>query len=312
MTTVEQNYERILVATDFSPHAEAALKQAIWLARLTKAKITLAHTLPDLRKVVHQASTLAKLDLLQGEGNQFDKEVKQKSEAKLRQIVCDLNAGDVQIDYQTLLGEAYVELTHYVQGGNFDLVLAGTRGKAAWEQFFVGSTAKRLIRKCPADVWIVKAEHVGPPQVVLAATDFSDVSFQAVMRGFQIAQQANAVFHLLHVIDSNDVPEDLIEHIPAGSTLRQEIDKEAQKRLQSFLDTLPADRSRIETHMSYGTPWMEVGRTAQHLHADLIVMGTIGRGGIKGLLLGNTAEKVLDTCDCSILTIKPEGFESPI
>ncbi len=312
MLQVDQNYQRILVATDFSSHAEAALKQAVWLARSTKAKITLVHTLPDLKQLVHHASTRAKLDLLQGEGNQFDKEVKQRSDAKLRHIVAEMNADDVSIECQTLLGDAYVELTHFAQAGNFDLVLAGTRGLAAWEQFFVGSTAKRLIRKCPADVWIVKAEHVGPPQVVLAATDFSDVSFQAVLRGFQIAQQADAAFHLLHVIDSKDVPEDLIEHIPSGSSLRHEIDKEAERRLEAFLDTLPADRKNIETHMSYGTPWMEVGRTAQHLHADLIVMGTIGRGGIKGLLLGNTAEKVLDTCDCSILTIKPEGFETPI
>ena len=51
---------------------------------------------------------------------------------------------------------------------------------------------------------------------------------------------------------------------------------------------------------------------AQHLAADLIALGTVGRSGIKGLLLGNTAEKVLGTCDCSILTVKPDGFVSPI
>lgn len=49
-----------------------------------------------------------------------------------------------------------------------------------------------------------------------------------------------------------------------------------------------------------------------HQAADLIVIGTVGRSGIQGLLLGNTAEKVLDTCDCSIFTVKPDGFVSPI
>ncbi len=47
--TTEQGYKRILVATDFSPSADAALQQAVWLARKVDAKITLAHTLPDLR-----------------------------------------------------------------------------------------------------------------------------------------------------------------------------------------------------------------------------------------------------------------------
>jgi nucleotide-binding universal stress UspA family protein len=41
-------------------------------------------------------------------------------------------------------------------------------------------------------------------------------------------------------------------------------------------------------------------------------IGTVGRSGVKGMLLGNTAEKVLDTCDCSMLTVKPDGFVSPI
>ena len=50
----------------------------------------------------------------------------------------------------------------------------------------------------------------------------------------------------------------------------------------------------------------------QHHKVDLIAMGTVGRSGVKGLFLGSTAEKVLDHCDCSILTTKPDGFVSPI
>ena len=49
--------------------------------------------------------------------------------------------------------------------------------------FFVGSTAKRLIRKCPSAVWIVKAEHVQALKVILALSDFSDVSRKAVLKG---------------------------------------------------------------------------------------------------------------------------------
>jgi universal stress protein E len=45
---------------------------------------------------------------------------------------------------------------------------------------------------------------------------------------------------------------------------------------------------------------------------DLLVMGTMSRGGIPGLLIGNTAEKVLYHADCSVLTLKPAGFKSPV
>jgi nucleotide-binding universal stress UspA family protein len=46
--------------------------------------------------------------------------------------------------------------------------------------------------------------------------------------------------------------------------------------------------------------------------ADLLVMGSVSRGGIAGLLLGNTAERLLDRVHCSLLTIKPRDFISPI
>ena len=312
MSVAVEGYRRILVATDFSAPADAALQQAVWLARQTKATITLAHTLPDLRRVVHSASMQAKLDLLYGEGDQFQREVRGKSDARLRKTIADLGTTGLDVAFETLLGEPFVELTHAVQAEGYDLVLAGTRGLSAWDRFFVGSTAKRLIRKCPASVFIVKAEHLGPPKIVLAPTDFSDVSLKAVAKGHWVARQANAQLHLLHVIDSADVPEDIVSHVPEGSSLRREINEEARMRLDAFLNSLSLDRSAIRIHLSWGSPWKEIERMAQHLSVDLIAMGTVGRSGIQGLLLGNTAEKVLGACDCSILTVKPDDFVSPI
>jgi nucleotide-binding universal stress UspA family protein len=45
---------------------------------------------------------------------------------------------------------------------------------------------------------------------------------------------------------------------------------------------------------------------------DLVVMGTVARGGIAGLLVGNTAERVLKRLSCAVLALKPEGFVSPV
>ena len=299
----QPNYDRILVAVDFSPDAAAALKQAVWLARQTGVQIVLAHTIPDLSKSVYWGP-------YEREMNQ--RELRDRSDTAMRRMIVDLNAMDLDVKFETLLGEPFVEITHAVQEEGYNLVLSGTRGLGKWEHFFVGSTAKRLIRKCPSSVWIVKVGHICPPKVVLAATDFSDVSLKAVKEGLRVAQQASAEFHLLHVVDSKDVPEDLISRIPKGSSLRQEINEEATRRLEEFLDSLAVDRTQIQVHLSWGTPWQEIQRISRHQAADLIVIGTVGRSGIKGLLLGNTAEKVLDTCDCSILTVKPDGFVSPI
>ena len=311
MSAAKQPYRNILVAIDFSPHSEAALKQAVWLARQCGAALTLMHTSPDLRRVVHSAKVRAHLHQLYGDALQGD--FQRESETKMRRLIADLNATDLNVSYRTVLGESFVEIIHAVHQAGHDLVLAGTRGLAAWEQFFIGSTSKTLIRKCPSSVWIVKAEHVGPPKVVVAATDFSEVSRKAVCEGLWVAQQASAEFHLLHVIDYlTDIPEVVVGEFPIGTPLRQEINDEAQHRLETFVASLDTDPSQVHLHLSWGTPWQEVDRLARHLNADVIAIGTVGRSGIKGVLMGNTAEKILATCECSLLTVKPADFVSPI
>ncbi|MBT8362313.1 MAG: universal stress protein, partial [Deltaproteobacteria bacterium] len=45
---------------------------------------------------------------------------------------------------------------------------------------------------------------------------------------------------------------------------------------------------------------------------DVVVMGSIGRSGIPGFLIGNRAEKILSNINCTVLTVKPDGFISPI
>ncbi|UZE96145.1 universal stress protein [Alkalimarinus alittae] len=66
------------------------------------------------------------------------------------------------------------------------------------------------------------------------------------------------------------------------------------------------------THLIQGTPDRELPKLADSLEADLVVMGTVARTGVAGLLIGNTAEAVLPQLRCSVLAIKPNGFVSPV
>ena len=178
---------RILVATDFLPHSEAALKQAIWLARHSRAKIVLAHVLPDFGKAVLSASRDAQYDMIYGEGEKLQQEIREESDARMKLLIKKLAAEDLGIRCETLVGDPAVSIVRAVLQEEYDLVLVGTRGQAAWEQFIMGSTAKRLIRLCPSPVWTVKAKPDAPSKIVLAATDFSETSRTAVSLGRAIA-----------------------------------------------------------------------------------------------------------------------------
>jgi len=67
-----------------------------------------------------------------------------------------------------------------------------------------------------------------------------------------------------------------------------------------------------KTHLVKGSARREIPVLAQKLEVDVVVMGTVARTGIPGLIMGNTAEAILEQLDCSVLAIKPPGFVTPV
>jgi nucleotide-binding universal stress UspA family protein len=67
-----------------------------------------------------------------------------------------------------------------------------------------------------------------------------------------------------------------------------------------------------QTHLLKGWARKEVPALATKIEADLVVMGTVGRAGIPGVFMGNTAETILNQLDCSVLAVKPPGFVTPV
>ena len=66
------------------------------------------------------------------------------------------------------------------------------------------------------------------------------------------------------------------------------------------------------SHIVQGMPGRELPKVATDIKADLVVMGTVARTGIAGVVIGNTAETVLSQLQCSVLAIKPKDFVSPV
>jgi len=82
------------------------------------------------------------------------------------------------------------------------------------------------------------------------------------------------------------------------------------------IDTLTARHHVNELggsiHLVSGDPREVLPRLARELRIGLIVMGTVARTGLPGLFMGNTAETILRSVDCSVLGVKPEGFVTPV
>ena len=77
---------------------------------------------------------------------------------------------------------------------------------------------------------------------------------------------------------------------------------------------LPSDDGHRppQLHLVEGNARVAIPELARACEAELIVMGTVGRTGIPGYFIGNTAEAIFGRIDCDILAVKPPGFVSPV
>src|SRR5262245_56153952 len=97
-------YHKILAATDFSPPAEAAVRQGVWLAQRAHARLVVAHVLADVTQALLDASAAARAEMVRGEIEVFQREVRRASDERLQQLIAGLPSTGVDVRGETLLG----------------------------------------------------------------------------------------------------------------------------------------------------------------------------------------------------------------
>lgn len=69
---------------------------------------------------------------------------------------------------------------------------------------------------------------------------------------------------------------------------------------------------KLSDHVLKGKPHTAIAKYVANNNIDLLVMGSVARSGLPGLLVGNTAERILNHIGCSVLVVKPDGWKSPV
>jgi nucleotide-binding universal stress UspA family protein len=105
----------------------------------------------------------------------------------------------------------------------------------------------------------------------------------------------------------------LKEHMNAEEfeDLQKRTESHAAEKLDGLLKNFDMSIDDDRVHLLHGEPGELIPKFVHERDADLVVMGTVGRSGVAGLLTGNTAEQILTRLECSVLAIKPKGFVSP-
>lgn len=145
---------------------------------------------------------------------------------------------------------------------------------------------------------------------ILCPTDFSPGSQQALRVAARLANESNAevvIAHGWHVPDiafaEFTIPEDLI------GKLAEDAERGLAKAKREA-ESLGIER--VTSKLINGAPWQDIVRLAEEDDAfDLIVIGTHGRTGLRRVLLGSVAEKVIRHAPCSVLAVRPDSEPKP-
>jgi nucleotide-binding universal stress UspA family protein len=144
-------------------------------------------------------------------------------------------------------------------------------------------------------------------QRILIPTDFSEGVTEALSHAAELARQYKAGITLLHVVDSRYYPSGFFPSYEYFQRLLTELKAHAKAQMEN-LSRSPRFRGiALTAKLREGDPALEIVGAAREEKADLIVMGTHGRTGLGHLLIGSTAEKVVRTSPCPVLTVRSKA-----
>lgn len=144
-------------------------------------------------------------------------------------------------------------------------------------------------------------------QRILVPVDFSDCSVFALRYAASLAKQVGASLTLLHVLDSLIAPPEMeFVHLNLNE-FKAELEKHAKEKLAAFARDEVDPVIPTTPVLRHGPPWEQIKETARERKADLIIIGTHGYTGLKHMVLGSTAEKVVRLAGCPVLVVRKYG-----
>lgn len=290
----------LLIASDFSKHADWALQRAIGLANLNQAHIHFLHVLTaPLTSIVQSSENVLQRNLLSE-----NKEIKEKILSKLK-----YNEYKLFTNTTVVLGRAADEVVRYADENHCELIIVGAHGSYYINDYVLGTTSGSIIKQSHVPVLLIKKEPDFAYDRILIATDLSETSKEAVQFAYNCFP--NATFQLLHIVDVYYrqflSPTDLDKEFT--DTKHPKI-KIILEKLDVFLSQCQVDKSKFEKKIIGGYYADAIIEQANQWNADLLAFGTQGKSGLHYLLMGSVAKRILHLSPVDMLAVPPKSSSS--
>lgn len=201
---------------------------------------------------------------------------------------------------------------NYAKQHEADVIVMGTHGRRGIEHAFMGSIAEEVVRVANCPVLTIGADASSKPgqaiQHILVPVDFSGFGGPALAYAQELAQVYGATLHLLHVIEDIGLPSAYGYGAAAGFAISiSEMEKNSRKALRAIGTNVLGKEVPFEVHAIGGNPALATVDFAAQQEMSLIVMATHGRTGLRRLVIGSVAEKVVRMAPCPVFTVKSFG-----
>jgi nucleotide-binding universal stress UspA family protein len=307
-------FRNILLPTDFTLHARAALKYAAAFAREGAGRVVLFSV--QSGSVPANLMTLPERVL-----EEPDQAWLQQLRAEVGNLLDDPLFDGLEVEPVIIEGEPAPEIARAARDFDIDLVTIVTHGRRGLSRALWGSTAEEIIAEAPCPVLTIR-----PPQRdfvehrdshtelrlnrVLLATNFRPSANSASQVAAELVRRTNAEFHALYVISdyvgemAQMFPE---SNVPALSRLREHV----EGKMAVFASEAG---SPAITHIAEGRPYEEIVRLATEKDVDLIVIGTSVHHSLIGgaPVLGPEIERVVRNAPCPVLCVPTGKAMTPV
>ncbi|TWU41958.1 universal stress protein [Novipirellula artificiosorum] len=305
-----KRFQKILVATDTRFDNQAMVDEAVQLARGNGASLKIVDVMPELPWTVR---------LTMKDHEHVSELMRDEKQQMLEALAVPIREKGVDVEVKVLQGKTSVEIIREVLRGQHDLVIRSVKGVQSRRAGFFGTTGLRLLRKCPCPVWLVKP-GITKFHHILGCVDTSSADpIDAELNGDvfdlarSISQYHSGTFTIIHAwtvwnaqfLKRRMDPTEF-ENMVNGH--RNQVTGQLEKFLAGHNTPVGAD----DVQLIQGEAPDVIPEFARKNHVDLIVMGTVARSGVSGMVMGNTAEQILGRIECSVLALKPSTFGCPI
>lgn len=309
----------ILIAIDDETDENIAIQQGLALAKATKCKVTIHAILNEADELNESLFDIIRKD-------ELHQRLLMHHRSRIQDIAQKYNTDNIEVNIDITSGIPFVQTIRKAFDINADITIQSSHPTVR-EHMTYSSSDWHLMRKSPMPVWIVKkllplnASNIVVAIDTMSKADNTTFNKSIIELAATIAQLFKAKLTVYSVWQL--VGEEMFRHSPFLKVPIEKINQmledqanKAQEKHQELSAWLfknsSIDTKNIMWQLDKGNARDLIPKYVNNHDTDLLVMGTVDRTGIPGLLIGNTAETVLSNIDCSVLTTKPSLFDGPI